>query len=231
MTDDDGERYTLPSVAILERPLSFSLEPPSVSLDIIRCSRPPERLLCDSSEIMLALRFGGCSSIGGPSSRKSIRSRAALEMCGFEGSRLEDGVCGIVSVSLSFIPITSSRSRLSRFLPGFRVRCGRPSGVDCSVGTEFCRFAGIAPADCKSGSGTGGRIQVCDGLFCSGCGADMVTDRARELDMGVGGRAEAFKLACRVRGVMRGFWIGLGGGLMGRETGSSSSVIESTSRA
>ena len=122
--DEVGERYALPdSVAMLERPLSLSLEPPSVSLDIIRCSRPPVRLLCDSSEIMLALRFGGWSSIGGPSSRKSIRSRAALEMCaGFDGSRLEDGVCGIVSVSSSSIPITSSRSKLSRFLPTFRVR-------------------------------------------------------------------------------------------------------------
>ena len=52
----------------------------------------------------------------------TIKSRAALEMCGFDGSRLEDGVCGIVSVSSSSIPITSSRSKLSRFLPTFRVR-------------------------------------------------------------------------------------------------------------
>ena len=122
--EEVGERYPLDSVAMLERPLSLSFEPPSVSLDIIRWSLPPVRLFEDSREIMLALRFGGSISVGGPSSRKSMRSRADLEMYGLEGSRLEAGVCGTVSVSSSSIPITSSRSKLSRFLPTFLVLGG-----------------------------------------------------------------------------------------------------------
>ena len=97
--------------------------------------------------------------------------------------------------------------------------------------TEFCRFAGMTFADCESGGGIGGRTRVCDGFCCSGWGAEMVTDLARGLDMGVGGRVVAFRLVCRVRGVITGFWIGLGGALMGRGMGSSSSVIESTSLA
>ncbi len=61
------------------RPFSLSDEPPSVNLDIIRCSFP-ERLFDESSEIMLAFIPGGFSSTGGPSSRKSMRSRAVFEM-------------------------------------------------------------------------------------------------------------------------------------------------------
>ena len=95
---EEGERRDLTESAF---PFNFSLDPPRLSLDIIRCSLP-DRLFDDSSEIMLALRFGRCSvSSGGPSSKKSMRSRALLEIYGFEGFCREDGVCGIVAASSS----------------------------------------------------------------------------------------------------------------------------------
>lgn len=165
--EDVGERNPLTDSAVLARPFNFSPEPPSASLDIIRCNLPPERLLEDSSEIILALRLGICISIGGPSSRKSMRSRAVFDMCGLEGSRREEGVGGIVSVSSSSIPITSSRSKLSRFLAILRVRVGRPSGVGGRVDMDSPRLSGCILDECVS-VGIGGRILLCDAFFWRG---------------------------------------------------------------
>ena len=60
-------------------PFSFSLELLRDNLDIMRCRRP-DLLFEDTSDTILALMIGGSFSVGGPSSRKSMRSLAVFEM-------------------------------------------------------------------------------------------------------------------------------------------------------
>ncbi len=110
-------------------PFKFSLDPPSVKREIMRWKRP-DLVFPDSNEIILGVVGGSCVSSGGPSSRKSMSSLAALEMYGFPlggavgvlglldafTDDLMDDLAGVgkESSSSSDPPITSSRSMDSR---------------------------------------------------------------------------------------------------------------------
>ena len=127
-------------------PFRLSLEPPSVSRDIMRCRRP-ERVLDDSNEMTLALMLGlYVGSSGGPASRNAIRSCAAFEMCGLlppgvrgdVGSEMGDLTSSTSTSSPSDPAIISSKSIDSLFTCFFLVRFGIPDGVAGGGGAAFC---------------------------------------------------------------------------------------------
>ena len=97
---------------------SFSLLEPPVSLDIIRWKRP-----VDFGDGAGWEGRGGAKSTGGPSSRKSIKSRALLEILGDLGVlKLESVRDSAFSSSEPFMILSRSMSVMSRRT--FRMRLG-----------------------------------------------------------------------------------------------------------
>ena len=193
-------------------PLRFSLEPPIVRRDIILRKRADLLVFVEEKEIILALAGDRPNSSGGPSSKNSISSLAACEICGFlkPVGLPTPFICGNgdnCSLSSSDPLMISSKSIDSLFRWTRRVR-GGPPFIPVSLGSAEAERWTLGDVAIEVGRG-GGISAFFLGAFSEM--ADTETERTRRL---AAAAAAAVELACtrllwRTRGAMD--WYELGG--------------------
>ena len=184
-------------------PFKFSFEPPIVSRDIMLRNLADLLVLVEVKEIILALAGDRPNSSGGPSSKNSMSSLAACDICGFLNPVglprpfvCGNGPGGISSSSSPSDPlITASRSIDSLFRCMRRVRGGPPFIIPLILllaETDLCIFDG-------SGGGRGGGVSA----FFLGAFSEMAetdTERTRKLAAVAADELDCPRLICRVRG-------------------------------